>query len=367
MLLETDTKLDYNDVLLRPKRSTLTSRYDVEMTRTFKFVHSGKEWTGTPIMAANMDTVGTPEMYEVLLQYNMITCPARHYMKKDATMWRVGTTDNRMLGKNVCMMSGIDEIGHLVTHHLKWEFIGIDVANGYTISVIDAVKDIRERLPEATIVAGNVVTADMTQELILAGADIIKVGVGPGSVCTTRVKTGVGYPQLSAVIECADAAHGMNAHIIADGGCTSAGDIVKAFAAGADFVMIGGMLAGHDECDGEIVTKHIANGEASLARGESNMYIPHFEARKFMKFYGMASESAMSRHNVPHREYRGVEGKTVEVPYRGPVKDTLIDILSGIRSACTYLGAKRIKSLSKCATFVKVNSTHNKVFGDESV
>ena len=180
----------------------------------------------------------------------------------------------------------------------------------------------------------------MTQELILAGADIIKVGVGPGSVCTTRLKTGIGYPQLSAVMECADAAHGLNAHIIADGGCTNSGDIVKAFAAGADFVMIGGILAGHDECDGVV-----KNG--------------------MMEFYGMASESAMSRHNVPHREYRGVEGKTVSVPHKGPVKDTLIDILSGIRSACTYVGAERLKSLSKCTTFIKVNNTHNTVFGNE--
>jgi GMP reductase len=177
----------------------------------------------------------------------------------------------------------------------------------------------------------------MTQELILAGADIIKVGVGPGSVCTTRIKTGVGYPQLSAVMECADAAHGLNAHIIADGGCNSSGDIVKAFAAGADFVMIGGMLSGHDECDGEII-----DGK--------------------MKFYGMASESAMSRHNVPHREYRGVEGKTVEVEYRGPVDKTIVDILSGIRSACTYIGAEKLKSLSKCATFIRVNDTHNRVY-----
>ena len=331
MLLETDTKRDYNDVLLRPKRSTLTSRYDVEMTRTFKFVHSGKEWTGTPIMASNMDTVGTPEMHQVLLEYNMITCPARHYLKKNVTAFK---------GKNICMMGGLDDVSDLVTHHIKWDFIGIDVANGYTISVIDAIKDIRMRVPDATIVAGNVVTADMTQELILAGADIVKVGVGPGSVCTTRTKTGIGYPQLSAVIECADAAHGMNAHVIADGGCTTSGDIVKAFAAGADFVMIGGMLAGHDECDGKVV-----DGK--------------------MEFYGMASESAMSRHNVPHREYRGVEGKTVQVPYRGPVKNTIIDIISGIRSACTYVGANRLKTLSKCATFVRVNNVINTVFGKE--
>ena len=331
MLISDDIKLDYSDVLIRPKRSTLTSRYDVEMTRTHKFVHSGKTWTGVPIMASNMDTVGTPQMHKILSEYDMITCPARHYLKSNVTAFQ---------GKNVCMMGGIDDVGDLVINNVKWDFIGIDVANGYTISVIDAIKDIRMRLPEATIVAGNVVTADMTQELILAGADIVKVGVGPGSVCTTRTKTGIGYPQLSAVIECADAAHGLNAHVIADGGCTTSGDIVKAFAAGADFVMIGGMLAGHDECDGKVV-----DGK--------------------MTFYGMASEAAMSRHNVPHREYRGVEGKTVEVPYRGPVKNTIIDILSGIRSACTYVGASRLKTLSKCATFVRVNNVINTVFGKE--
>lgn len=331
MRLEEDIKLDYSDVLIRPKRSTLTSRYDVDMTRTYKFVHSEKEWTGIPIMAANMDTVGTPDMHGVLSEYDMITCPARHYLKNDITAFR---------GKNICMMGGIDDVTTIITHNLKWDFIGIDVANGYTISVIDAVKSLRHHVPDAVIVVGNVVTADMTQELILAGADIIKVGVGPGSVCTTRLKTGIGYPQLSAVMECADAAHGLNGHIIADGGCINSGDIVKAFAAGADFVMIGGILAGHDECDGVI-----KNG--------------------MMEFYGMASESAMSRHNVPHREYRGVEGKTVSVPHKGPVKDTLIDILSGIRSACTYVGAERLKSLSKCTTFIKVNNTHNTVFGNE--
>ena len=340
MRIEDDIKLDYSDVLIRPKRSTLTSRYDVLMTRRYTFYHSKKTWTGVPIMASNMDTVGTPQMYEKMLEHEMITCPARHYLKKDATMWRVGTTDNKKLGKNVCMMGGVDDTSHLITNHLKWEFIGIDVANGYTISVVDAIRDMRERLPDSSIVVGNVVTADMTQELILAGADIVKVGVGPGSVCTTRTKTGIGYPQLSAVMECADAAHGLGAHIIADGGCNTSGDIVKAFAAGADFVMIGGMLAGHDECDGVV-----ENGK--------------------MKFYGMASKSAMSIHNVPHREYRGVEGKTVYVDHKGPVNDTLVDILSGIRSACTYVGAEKLKTLSKCATFIRVNNTHNTIFGDE--
>ena len=341
MRIEDDIKLDYSDVLIRPKRSTLTSRYDVDMNREFQFFHSKKKWTGVPIMASNMDTVGTPEMYKELFQHNMITCPARHYLNgpsAELTAFRL-RNDAGIYGHNLCMMGGIDDITTLTTRNLKWDFIGIDVANGYTISVIEAVKSLRYHVPDATIVVGNVVTADMTQELILAGADIIKVGVGPGSVCTTRIKTGIGYPQLSAVMECADAAHGLGGHIIADGGCTNSGDIVKAFAAGADFVMIGGMLAGHDECDGVV---------------KDGM----------MQFYGMASESAMDRHNVPHREYRGVEGKTVSVPYKGPVKNTIIDILSGIRSACTYVGAKRLKSLSKCATFVRVNNTHNTIYGD---
>ena len=328
MRVENEKKLDYSDVLIRPKRSTLTSRYDVDMTRTYTFLHSQRNWTGIPVMSSNMDTVGTPEMYKVLFKHKMITSPARHYLKNSI---------NTFKGKNLCMMGGLEDIDTLADNNSKWDFMGIDVANGYTISVIDAVKSLREKVPNATIVVGNVVTADMTQELILAGADIIKVGVGPGSVCTTRIKTGVGYPQLSAVMECADAAHGLNAHIIADGGCNSSGDIVKAFAAGADFVMIGGMLSGHDECDGEII-----DGK--------------------MKFYGMASESAMSRHNVPHREYRGVEGKTVEVEYKGPVDKTIVDILSGIRSACTYIGAEKLKSLSKCATVIRVNDTHNRVY-----
>ena len=340
MIICDDVKLDYSDVLIRPKRSTITSRFDVDMNRTYQFYHSKKEWTGIPIMASNMDTVGTFEMHTALSEYDMITCIARHY-NFDMDNWWKFPHDKRGHMNTLCVMGGISKeelkVIPQIYNNIRPSFIGLDVANGYTISFVDAVKEMREKCPDATIVAGNVVTADMTSELILAGADIVKVGVGPGSVCTTRIKTGIGYPQLSAVIECADAAHGLGGHIIADGGCNSSGDIVKAFAGGADFVMIGGMLAGHDECDGEVV-----DGK--------------------MEFYGMASESAMDRHNAPHREYRGVEGKTVSVPYRGAVKDTVIDILSGIRSACTYVGATKLKYLSKCTTFVRVNSTHNRVY-----
>jgi len=327
MLINEDIKIDYSDVLIRPKRSTMNSRGEVYLGRTHKFLWSKKKWTGIPVMSANMDTVGTPDMHKVLSKNNMITCPAKHYLKKDVSKFKGGL-------ENICWFGGIDDIKNL--SKIKKGFIGLDVANGYTIRFVDAVKKLRDKCPEATIAAGNVVTADMTQELILAGADIVKVGIGPGSVCTTRIKTGIGYPQLSAVIECADAAHGLDAHIIADGGCTNSGDIVKAFAGGADFVMIGGILAGHDECDGEV-----ENG--------------------VMKFYGMASESAMNRHGN-HNNYRGAEGKTVEVPYRGKVDDTIKDILSGIRSACTYVGANRLKTLSKCTTFVRVHNTHNTIY-----
>ncbi len=336
MLINDDTKLDYSDVLIRPKRSTLTSRFDVDLERKYKFKHSQKNWMGIPIMASNMDTVGTFSMADALTRHHMITCIAKHYNANGS--W---PTRNHHNENHLCVMGGISEqdINNTQKIYKSNEafFIGLDVANGYTISFVDAVKKMRDLEPDATIIAGNVVTADMTQELILAGADIVKVGVGPGSVCTTRIKTGIGMPQLSAVIECADAAHGMDAHIIADGGCNNSGDIVKAFAAGADFVMIGGMLSGHDECDGELI-----DGK--------------------MNFYGMASESAMDRHKVGHREYRGVEGKTVTVDYKGRVNNTLIDILSGVRSACTYVGAAKLKDLSKCATFVRVNNTHNTIF-----
>ena len=314
-------------MLIRPKRSTMSSRGEVNLERTHKFLWSKKEWSGIPIMSANMDTVGTPSMHTVLSKHNMVTCPARHYLKNS-------TKEFRGKEANICWFGGIDEIDNL--KKVQSGFIGLDVANGYTIRFVDAVKKLREKCPDATIAAGNVVTADMTQELVLAGADIVKVGIGPGSVCTTRIKTGIGYPQLSAVIECADAAHGLNAHIIADGGCVSSGDIVKAFAGGADFVMIGGMLAGHDECEGKV-----ENG--------------------FMEFYGMASESAMDKHDN-HNSYRGAEGKTVKIPHRGRVDDTIKDILSGIRSACTYVGANSLRTLSKCTTFVRVNNTHNTIY-----
>jgi len=343
MLIEDDIKLDYSDVLIRPKRSTLTSRFDVDLERTYTFYNSSAIWTGVPIMTSNMDTVGTFDMHEELSLHGLVTCIARQ-CNKDGTQWHLAERRSKL-----CVMSGISdkeilELVGIANTFPDISFVGLDVANGYTINFVQAIKYLRMLLPDATIIAGNVVTADMTSELILAGADIVKVGIGGGSVCTTRIKTGIGYPQLSAVIECADAAHGVGGHIIADGGCNSSGDIVKAFAAGADFVMIGGMLSGHDECDGELIFED--DNPEPIG----------------MEFYGMASKTAMDKYGHSNREYRGEEGKSVIVPYRGAVRDTVIDILSGVRSACTYVGAKRLKDLTKCATFVRVNSTHNRIY-----
>ena len=309
-----DVKLDYSDVLIRPKRSTLGSRKEVILERTFQFP-CGRLWTGIPIAAANMDTIGTLAMARELSKHNMLTCLSKHIDN-----WE---TDEDWKDPNSMATFGmsqsdeqalLSDTGSLVTGEFigNKDFICIDVANGYSQRFVDYIKMIRDKWPEKIIVAGNVVTAEMTEALILAGADIVKVGIGPGSVCTTRKVAGVGYPQLSAVMECADAAHGLNAFIMADGGCTSPGDVAKAFGAGADFVMLGGMLAGHDESEGDIVS---IDG------------VPH------KRFYGMSSTTAMEKHSGGVATYRASEGKTVTVPYRGQVKDTIQQILGGVRSA----------------------------------
>ncbi|XP_049982047.1 GMP reductase 2 isoform X2 [Alexandromys fortis] len=285
--IDNDVKLDFKDVLLRPKRSTLKSRSEVDLTRSFSFRNSKQTYNGIPIIAANMDTVGTFEMAKVLCKFSLFTAVHKHY-----------------------------------SVHQWQEFAGQN--------------------PDC-LEAGNVVTGEMVEELILSGADIIKVGIGPGSVCTTRKKTGVGYPQLSAVMECADAAHGLRGHIISDGGCSCPGDVAKAFGAGADFVMLGGMLAGHSESGGELIER---------------------DGKKYKLFYGMSSEMAMKKYSGGVAEYRASEGKTVEVPFKGDVEHTIRDILGGIRSTCTYVGAAKLKELSRRTTFIRVTQQVNPIFSD---
>uniref|UniRef100_A0A8C6FIU5 GMP reductase n=1 Tax=Moschus moschiferus TaxID=68415 RepID=A0A8C6FIU5_MOSMO len=312
--IDNDVKLDFKDVLLRPKRSTLKSRSEVDLTRSFAFRNSKQMYTGIPIIAANMDTVGTFEMAKVLCKFSLFTAVHKHYSLEQ---WKEFASQNP------------DCLEHLAA------------SSGTGSSDFEQLEQILNAIPQA----GNVVTGEMVEELILSGADIIKVGIGPGSVCTTRKKTGVGYPQLSAVMECADAAHGLKGHIISDGGCSCPGDVAKAFGAGADFVMLGGMLAGHSESGGELIER---NG------------------RKYKLFYGMSSEMAMKKYAGGVAEYRASEGKTVEVPFKGDVEHTIRDILGGIRSTCTYVGAAKLKELSRRTTFIRVTQQVNPIFSDES-
>jgi GMP reductase len=344
MRIETGLKLGFKDVMIRPKRSTLKSRSEVSLERNFKFLHSDTIWTGIPIMAANMDTVGTFEMASVLIKEKLFTTIHKHYSPAE---WNAFLADISPESYNYIAVStgtGNEDalrIAEIITANPLLKFICIDVANGYSEHFVKFLKQTRKQYPDKVIIAGNVVTGEMVEELLLAGADIVKVGIGPGSVCTTRVKTGVGYPQLSAIIECADAAHGLGGHIISDGGCTTPGDIAKAFGAGSDFVMLGGMLAGHTESGGELI---------------------EIEGEKFKQFYGMSSETAMDKHAGGVAEYRASEGKTVQVPFKGNVINTVLDILGGLRSTCTYVGASRLKELTKRTTFIRVSEQENQVY-----
>lgn len=347
MRIETDPKLDFEDVLIRPKRSTLSSREAVNLTRNFLTKFSRKSIDGVPIIAANMDTIGTFAMAKSFAGHHMFTAFHKHYSVDELvefydtnaglalyTFYTVGTSTHDFDKFSEVNVRLINKLGYSPIYNLC-----LDVANGYTEYFVDTVKKYRDHYPDLTIMAGNVVTAEMTEELILEGADLIKIGVGPGSVCTTRKMTGVGYPQLSAIIECADAAHGLGGLICADGGIKVPGDVGKAFGAGADFIMCGGILAGHDECGGEKT------------------------ADNQMLFYGMSSETAMHKYSGGVAAYRASEGKTVSVPYKGSVENTVQELLGGLRSTCTYVGATKLKELSKRTTFIMVGRQLNNKFG----
>ena len=365
MRIESDLKLDYSDVLLRPKRSTLGSRKDVSVEREYTFRNSEQSYTGVPIMAANMDGVATFEMADELAGLGLFTCLVKTYDAKQLINFFDDGVDcvKQARREHVAYSMGITEkdfqkfLSVMEQTDGGIKYVCVDVANGYTKFFSEYIAQLRQQFRDIVIIAGNVVTGDQTQELILSGADIVKVGIGPGSVCTTRIQTGVGYPQLSAVIECADAAHGLGGHVIADGGCVSPGDVAKAFAGGADFVMLGGMLAGHDEGGGEVITKTYRTDEL-----DANCVDYVHEEKHFVQFYGMSSDAANKKHFGGLKDYRSSEGREVLVPYRGAVEDTVRDILGGIRSTCTYVGAPSLKQLSKCATFVRTNSQYNRVF-----
>ena len=337
MHIDRDIKLDFKDVLIRPKRSALPSRAEVDVHREFEFKHSGHKYRGIPIVAANMDSVGTFDMARALARFDLSVALHKHYGEEEL----VAFFQSLDVKSNAFYSMGITRADQEKFERVMAragdaiQYVCIDVANGYSEGFVSFVEKIRKAHADITIMAGNVVTGEMTEELTLAGVDIVKVGIGPGSVCTTRTMTGVGYPQLSAVIECADAAHGLGGRICADGGCASPGDVAKAFGGGADFVMLGGMLAGHDECDGELVEK---------------------DGQRYMRFYGMSSRTAMEKYAGGVAEYRAAEGKEILVPHRGPVAASVQEILGGVRSTCTYVGARTLRELTKRTTFVRVGA-----------
>jgi GMP reductase len=340
MKVESDIKLDFSDVLIRPKRSTLESRSEVNLEREFKFPHSTQIWRGIPIIASNMDTVGTISMYQSLKEKNMLTCfhkflNINEYPENDRNKYiiSIGIRNEDYLK--------LSEIYKYTPE--KCNIVCIDIANGYIQKLVEFCQKVRKLIPHCILIAGNVVTREMVEELIINGkVDIVKVGIGSGSVCTTRLQTGVGMPQLSCILECADAAHGCGGHIISDGGITCPGDASKAFGAGADFVMLGSLLSGHEQSGGELVEE---------------------DGKLYKVFYGMSSDTAMNKHYGGVSQYRSSEGKTVKIEYKGPVENTILDLLGGIRSTCTYVNAKNLKDLSKCTTFMRVNNQVNKIYG----
>jgi GMP reductase len=362
-----DTKLDFSDVLFVPQRSTWDTpqhRSAVDLKRQFKFKHSKLELNCIPIIAANMDVVGTMNMAETLAEHGMLTALHKFYTQEQLLRFyqEAGTE------KYAFYSMGISDEDYAKFERTYMNFdmngklpmICIDVANGYTEKFVSYVKKIRDYVKDNTIImAGNVVTSEMTIEIIRAGADIVKVGIGSGSVCTTRKVAGVGYPQLSAVLECANAAHSQGGHICSDGGVVQIADIAKAFGAGADFVMCGGLFAGHHECGGELVYKsedHIVTDKIEFPKKGA---IP-----THMKFRGMSSKEAMIDHYGEKAAYRAAEGKEVLVPYKGLVRQTVDEILGGLRSTCTYIGARKLKDIPKCTVFARVRQTHNTVYGE---
>jgi GMP reductase len=329
MRIEEGIKLDFDDVLIRPKRSDAPSRKSVELLRTFKMPYSGQEFTCLPIIAANLDTVGTFAMARALAK--QFVCCALHKFYSLDDLEYFYSRDKESLYSFYTLGIKDDDLVKLTTLTARvggLNLICVDVANGYTKYFVNKVKIIRELYPYSVLMAGNVATPEMVQELILEGVDIVKVGIGPGAFCKTRLVTGVGYPQLSAIIECADAAHGLGGFVCADGGCKTSGDIAKAFGAGADFVMLGGMLAGTLECEGTWTEEGL-------------------------QVYGMSSKEAQDKYSGGIPEYATSEGKCSIVPAKGPVTNILSEITGGLRSACSYVGARGLKDFSKCTTFVR--------------
>lgn len=367
-----ETQLDFSDVLIKPRRSTLSSRKDADLNREYKFKWSKDTVIGTGIMQSNMGTIGNFEMSRKLLKNGLFACLHKYHNVSDLVKFYDSLTDDEF---ERCFVSigvrtsdnNLGSISAMVmrSDRHKYPPICIDVPNAYIPQVKELVVYIRKNLPGVPIMVGNVVTGDVTEDLILSGADIVKIGIGNGAQCTTRKQTGCGRPQFSAIVECADAAHQVGGMVCADGGITCPGDIGKAFGAGADFIMVGSMFAGTDEADGEVIEKYYNNGEYD--KSFDDKYSPVCEKKLFKKFYGMSSTLAQEKFGNGKPSYRASEGRVTLVPYVGSIDGVIEEFLGGLRSTMTYLGAKRLKDIPKCCVFYKVHNQLNKMCENSTI
>ena len=345
MNIEQKTYLDFSDVLIKPKRSKLNSRSEVDLWRNFQFRNCDETIECVPICAANMSTTGCFGIAKYLSQIRLLSALHKHYAESEYSDFFVANkvANNRVfysMGSNKEDLEKLRKVVFLVRDRPNYSYfpdlLMIDVANAYCESFVDFVKKIRDEFPDSILCCGNIATPEMTEQLILSGADIVKVGIGPGAVCKTRMVAGVGIPQLSSIIECADAAHGLDGYIMADGGINCPADAAKAFGAGADFIMLGTFFAGAKECEGEWIKK---------------------DNKRYLKHFGMASREAMEKYNGVSN-YRASEGECIEIEEKGSIENIVQELLGGIRSACSYTGSARLKDLPKCTTFIKVNKVH---------
>ena len=349
-----EIKLDFSDVLLVPKISNLNSRNDVDLEREIHFYHSNRDWKGIPIMVANMDTTGTVAMARETQKHHIITCLHKFHKAEDIPYDLDRNYYMVSIGTRKTDLENLD----IIMDKIKPYFISLDIANGYSTHIFKTIDDIRKKYPETTLVAGNVVTYDMVEEYFNRGVDIIKMGIGSGSVCTTRLQTGIGYPQFSCVYDTKLQINYNNnnnknnnndkryMYIISDGGIQHAGDFSKAFGAGADFVMCGGIFAGHEECNGETEVENDI---------------------KYKVFYGMSSSNAMQKHYGGVANYRVAEGKCVRLKHRGNIEQTILNILGGIRSTLTYIGAARMDEVFEKSTFIRVNNVANTIYNGKEI
>lgn len=374
MQIVDSVQLDFSDVLIKPRRSSIDSRSKVNISRDYKFKWCPIPITGTGIMQSNMGTIGNFEVSRKMLEQGLFACLHKHHNVEDLVSFYKELFSNGDGTWRRCFLSiGLRDNGIEKLRTINKELgvqIGIkfDVPNGYIPQVKERVIELRKEFPEMFIMVGNVVTGDITEDLILSGADCVAVGIGNGAQCLTRRQTGCGRPQFSALVECSDAAHQVGGMVCCDGGITCPGDLGKAFGAGSDFIMIGSLFAGTDEADGEIITKWINNGEYDRFLYDIGYkFEPHLEEKKFKQFYGMSSTLAQEKFGNGKPSYRASEGRVTLMPYVGSIDGVIEELLGGLRSTMTYIGAKNLKDIPKQSVFFKVHNQLNQTFEKNTI